>query len=567
MILLPDMSIRLDGVLQKLSLQDPYTLNRKLITKIEIVNEPEYSYAIDYLGRPSTRIQTSTNENIIIGNEEGYFISVSKNNLHRNFLHELNNFFFEQRSDEVRVGEYGSEWTIRRDYCVESYIRDLQSQCDRLSLTDIWTSYTPSFRTHCEERLRNQGRLQEENTESQSNSWTYLAFGTSIRDYNGVLAWSPSTSSESSEQQKKYIHDYNYKPTYIKHYMQDEDKSSLLLGAEIEVAGNDKALDKEEVVKKCIQIMNGSDDDTEDLIYSTHDSTAQIELDTMPCTLNYHKQRMNYKELFKYLDELGYKGHDCENAGLHIHADRSYLGSTELKQQLVITKILYILEKFNDEICVIARRNHEYSKFVGKEEAKETLHKLYSKYNDSGKKVALNLKHKDTIEFRCFRSTLKYETFILTLEFVKNIIDYAKQINIEEIELIQWSDLMNTFSEELKEYYNDRLEKEESKKIKDLEEGKKSSISLGSGNLYFNIDGENVPASYWYNNINNNNSRREEIETRIDNLTSIELKKKEIKSLKKKINNCVNYMEKVQLQQELSQAQKDLKMLKKRMAS
>jgi hypothetical protein len=392
--------------------------------------------------------------------------------------------------------------------------------------------------------------------------------------------------------------------------MPDEDHSSLLLGAEIEVAGNDRDLNKEEVVKKCIQIINGSDDDSEDLIYSTKDSTVQIELDTMPCTLNYHKQRMNYKELFKYLDELGYKGHDCDSAGLHIHADRSYLGSTELKQQLVITKILYILEKFNDEICVIARRNNNYSQFVGKEEVNKTLHKLYSKYKDYGKKVALNLQHEDTIEFRCFRSTLKYETFILTLEFVKNIIDYAKEINIEDIELIQWSDLMNTFSDELKKYYNDRLKKENKKK-KGQNKEKKDNISLGSGNLYFNIDEENVAVgrvenvnldtvtepSYYttassydcirrlsdslgtcsatfemtassINSLSNllhreSNSAREELEERVANFAGIELKKKEIKDLKKRIKNSRSYMEKAHLNAELAQAQKELKRMKR----
>ena len=32
---------------------------------------------------------------------------------------------------------------------------------------------------------------------------------------------------------------------------------------------------------------------------------------------------MNYREMFEYLDKEGYKGHDCETAGLHIHANRT----------------------------------------------------------------------------------------------------------------------------------------------------------------------------------------------------------------------------------------------------
>lgn len=267
---------------------------------------------------------------------------------------------------------------------------------------------------------------------------------------------------------KTYIHQFNYIPKYIKHFMPGESEdTTLLLGAEIEVGGNNNISsdnDKNSTVKKCIQIMNGSDSDEENLIYSTHDSTVQIEFDTMPCSLEFHKNKMNYRKMFEYLDKEGYKGHDCKTAGLHIHANRSYLGKSRISQELVISKILYILEKFNDEICVIARRYNEYSEFVGSKKEENSLVELYGKYKDHGKRAALNLQHKDTIEFRMFRSTLKYETFILTLEFVKDIIDYAKSVDIEEIELAKWSDLMNCFSSELRKYYEFRYQK----KVKDI---------------------------------------------------------------------------------------------------
>lgn len=271
-----------------------------------------------------------------------------------------------------------------------------------------------------------------------------------------------------SNRSKTYIHQFNYVPKYIKHFMPGESEdTTLLLGAEIEVGGNNNISsdnDKNSTVKKCIQIMNGSDSDEENLIYSTHDSTVQIEFDTMPCSLEFHKNKMNYREMFEYLDKEGYKGHDCETAGLHIHANRSYLGKSRISQELVISKILYILEKFNDEICVIARRDNDYSEFAGEKQNKDSIVELYGKYKDKGKRAALNLQHKDTIEFRMFKSTLKYETFILTLEFVKDIIDYAKSVDIEEIELAKWSDLMNCFSSELRKYYEFRYQK----KVKDI---------------------------------------------------------------------------------------------------
>lgn len=339
-------------------------------------------------------------------------------------------------------------------------------------------------------------------------------------------------SSSNNCNSKTYIHQYNYTPEYIKHFMDYENKrTTLLLGAEIEVGGNKPEIDlnnKQSVVKKCIQIMNGSNSDKEDLIYSTHDGTVQIEIDTMPCSLEYHRNKMNYKEMFKYLDEQGYKGHDCDTAGLHIHANRDYLGNTKMQQDLAISKILYIIEKFNDNICVIGRRHTGYSQFVGDRCKADTAINLFVKYDNTGKRAALNLQHKDTIEFRMFKSTLKYETFLLTLEFVKDIIDFAKSINIEEIEKITWNDLMKTFSKELQQYYVDRYNKMLKKQLNEDIDKKieylKKEIERKKRDLKFKVGGQ-------LGVINNNRE--------ISKL-QMELKKCEIKKNKTVAKNNIN---------------------------
>ena len=341
-----------------------------------------------------------------------------------------------------------------------------------------------------------------------------------------------------SNKTKTYIHQFNYVPKYIKHFMPGESEdTTLLLGAEIEVGGNNNISsdnDKNSTVKKCIQIMNGSDSDEENLIYSTHDSTVQIEFDTMPCSLEFHKNKMNYREMFEYLDKEGYKGHDCETAGLHIHANRSYLGKSRISQELVISKILYILEKFNDEICVIARRDNEYSEFVGSKKEENSLVELYGKYKDHGKRAALNLQHKDTIEFRMFKSTLKYETFILTLEFVKDIIDYAKSASIEEIELIKWADLMKLFSPALRNYYTERYNKQYKKTMNEdetllkrqISNIKKAILNCKNYMMKTKLQQEYDELRRQYNKIHKKNKRKKaystvtHVDSRIDGFTS-----------------------------------------------
>ena len=98
----------------------------------------------------------------------------------------------------------------------------------------------------------------------------------------------------------------------------------------------------------------------------------------------------------------------------------------------------------------------------------------------------MNLQHDETIEFRCFRSTLKYETFILTLEFIQSIVDFAKAINIEGIESITWQDLMVKMPKSVQDYYTNRkvqkkdlILKELKKQLKNL----KSALSHALNNI------------------------------------------------------------------------------------
>ena len=75
----------------------------------------------------------------------------------------------------------------------------------------------------------------------------------------------------------------------------------------------------------------------------------------------------------------------------------------------------------------------------------------------------ISLNSYDSHEY-VIRQFHNHDLYILTLEFVKDIIDYAKSVDIEEIELAKWSDLMNCFSSELRKYYEFRYQK----KVKDI---------------------------------------------------------------------------------------------------
>lgn len=459
-----------------LNLHYPYSVNEKIITYTHLGYRGDACYIVDnecstyYLPHDYAEIindalklhssiynecNTDSCRRQIITKLE----NINRHEYGRNDFELLNSVLAEQSRD----GNYIHDRILYDTTCNKACVCDCNAII--IDVVDLHQSFVPSSTQRGRRSEITSTSLTVDEAARYNNS---ISFHSSAITFNNSEWDRGFINNIILNKTKTYIHQFNYIPKYIKHFMPGESEdTTLLLGAEIEVGGNNNISsdnDKNSTVKKCIQIMNGSDSDEENLIYSTHDSTVQIEFDTMPCSLEFHKNKMNYREMFEYLDKEGYKGHDCETAGLHIHANRSYLGKSRISQELVISKILYILEKFNDEICVIARRDNDYSEFAGEKQNEDSIVELYGKYKDKGKRAALNLQHKDTIEFRMFKSTLKYETFILTLEFVKDIIDYAKSVDIEEIELAKWSDLMNCFSSELRKYYEFRYQK----KVKDI---------------------------------------------------------------------------------------------------
>lgn len=459
-----------------LNLHYPYSVNEKIITYTHLGYRGDACYIVDnecntyYLPHDYAEIindalklhssiynecNTDSCRRQIITKLE----NINRHEYGRNDFELLNSVLAEQSRD----GNYIHDRILYDTTCNKACVCDCNAII--IDVVDLHQSFVPSSTQRGRRSEITSTSLTVDEAARYNNS---ISFHSSAITFNNSEWDRGFINNIILNKTKTYIHQFNYIPKYIKHFMPGESEdTTLLLGAEIEVGGNNNISsdnDKNSTVKKCIQIINGSDSDEENLIYSTHDSTVQIEFDTMPCSLEFHKNKMNYREMFEYLDKEGYKGHDCETAGLHIHANRSYLGKSRISQELVISKILYILEKFNDEICVIARRDNDYSEFAGEKQNEDSIVELYGKYKDKGKRAALNLQHKDTIEFRMFKSTLKYETFILTLEFVKDIIDYAKSVDIEEIELAKWSDLMNCFSSELRKYYEFRYQK----KVKDI---------------------------------------------------------------------------------------------------
>lgn len=196
-----------------------------------------------------------------------------------------------------------------------------------------------------------------------------------------------------------------------------------------------------------------------------------MEIVSHPMTLEFHKD-FCWEDIMRKAISLGYRSHQTSTCGLHIHVNRDCLGEDRDDQEMVISKILYFTERHWNELLKFSRRS-EYSmnrwaaRYGFEKTGREILDK--AKKGNNGRYAAVNLMNYATIEFRLFRGTLKYRTFIATLELVNAIVETALYYTDEELHKLSWSEFVRRLKEPeliqyLKErqlYINETIESEE----------------------------------------------------------------------------------------------------------
>ena len=245
------------------------------------------------------------------------------------------------------------------------------------------------------------------------------------------------------------IHDYGYKPEPI--FYGD---SQRYFGVELEIDGAGKDSDNAD---ELLGIANKENEH----IYIKGDGSLDdgMEIVTHPMSLEYHKNYC-WEEIMKKAIYLGYRSHQTSTCGLHIHVNRNCFGEDREEQDVVIARILYFVEHHWNELLRFSRRT-EYSmnrwaaRYGFEKTGREILDK--AKKGNLGRYAAVNLMNYMTIEFRLFRGTLKYNTFIAALELVNAICDLAVNLTDEGIANMSWSEFVDTITEpELIQYLKER---------------------------------------------------------------------------------------------------------------
>ena len=232
------------------------------------------------------------------------------------------------------------------------------------------------------------------------------------------------------------IHDYYYKPTPI--FYGDDNR---FFGVELEIDGAGEDSDN---AAEILHIANAE----QPLTYCKHDGSLDegFEIVTHPMTLDFHLRSMPWEQIVEKAKKLGYTSHQAGTCGLHVHINRTAFGSTESTQDAAIARTLFFFEKFWDELLKFSRRtqgqlNQWAARYGYKDQPQEILDHAKSGRH-AGRYTAVNLTNADTVEFRMFRGTLKYNTLIATLELLDCIIDAAIYLTDDDLKTMSWSSFM-----------------------------------------------------------------------------------------------------------------------------
>lgn len=248
------------------------------------------------------------------------------------------------------------------------------------------------------------------------------------------------------------IHNYSYKPTpvfYDRAAHHNEIKDTRYLGVELEVDSDEYIGDyyQEEIANNILDIANRGLDH-EKRLYIKHDGSLNhgFEAVSHPMTLDYHLNTMPWKEIMSELIASGYLSHSVRTCGLHVHVNRRAFGSNIDEEDTNIAHLLYLVEHHWHRMLRFSRRTQRQieqwaARYAPRNEPKDFKDDVKSTGNYR-RYMCINLTNEDTVEFRLFRGTLRYNTFRATLQFVNVLCDLAVGLTDEEIKELTWENLV-----------------------------------------------------------------------------------------------------------------------------
>ena len=198
-------------------------------------------------------------------------------------------------------------------------------------------------------------------------------------------------------------------------------------------------------------------------LYCKHDSSLSngFELVTHPMSLEYHQEEMPWPEVLHTARSLGYRSHQTQTCGLHVHVSRKAFGETEEEQEPAIARILYFVEKHWEELLKFSRRTprqlERWAARYGYKDRPQEILEHAKKGSHAGRYSCVNLENRATIEFRMFRGTLKLNSLLATLQMVDHICSVALHLSDGACKDLSWTTFVTGCHEpELVQYLKER---------------------------------------------------------------------------------------------------------------
>ena len=225
------------------------------------------------------------------------------------------------------------------------------------------------------------------------------------------------------------INDYHFDshPTYHMPYLGEELRhSNLMKGIELEV-------EKEGGWRRGAN--PGEDADTVHNIIGEkynvicHDGSLDdgFEIISCPATTKHHLETLKWKDALQWLSDNGYISHKSGNCGLHVHLDREYFRG--ISKEDVEGRFFIILRNNLQWLKLFSRRyRYSYCKINGYDNnfdgEGDSINKIsyppdkvwLGSKKQTERHMALNFYPEHTIEIRLFRGTLRYKSFVATLQ-------------------------------------------------------------------------------------------------------------------------------------------------------
>ena len=246
---------------------------------------------------------------------------------------------------------------------------------------------------------------------------------------------------------------HSQRPPFVFH-----GKPPQFLGVELEIDRPEGSYDEHhDALDKVNDIMG-------DFVWTCEDGSLRngFEIVSLPASMDVH-YRKPWEGLLKAMVREGYRSHNVSTCGIHVHVSRKSFGESVEQQERGISIILYLMEKFWNEWKRFSRRsearlNEWARRYLSSDEPMEedlilNKAKQYIKYS------CVSLCRPDTLEFRIFRGSLRYKTFMAAVELVDSLVSLAVRSSINDVYDISWEELKLELSngyQYLEEYFEYR---------------------------------------------------------------------------------------------------------------